>query len=79
MTSTDKPTVRRTSSEHSKHKRRLVATLVGDCIELRLEREQRTLYVNLFALYDRTELSAAASSTGADITPCANPKKVRNV
>lgn len=79
MTSTEKPTIRRTSSEHQRHKRRIIATLVGDCIGLRLEREQRTLYVNLFALYDRTELSAAASSAGANIEPCVNPKRFRNV
>ncbi len=79
MTSTEKPVSRRTVAEHPKHKKRLVVTLDNSLLSLRLERSSREFYLDLNKLFDQAELQAAVVQTGANIEPCSNPKRFRNV
>ena len=79
MTSTQNPTTRRTVAEHPKHKKRVIVSLQENLVGLRLERSSREFYLDLHKLYDQAELQAAVAQTGANIAPCANPKRFRNV
>lgn len=79
MTSTQKPVSRRTVAEHPKHKKRVIVSLQESLIGLRLERSGREFFLDLNKLYDQAELQAAVNQTGANIAPCSNPKRFRNV
>lgn len=79
MTSTEKATVRRTVQVHPRSGRRVVVTTIGHTLFLRLERSTVNCPLDLFRLYDLAEREHAAAQSGANINPCKDPMKARNV
>ena len=60
MTDLKKEVSRRTVSEHTRHKRRIVATLApGDVISLRLERSSQAFALPLERVFDFAETTHA--------------------
>jgi hypothetical protein len=80
MTDTDKPVTRRTKNEHPTRKKRIIATLgPGDVVTLRLERSSQVHHKCLYELFSQLELRTAAAHSGANVAPCKDPFKARNV
>jgi hypothetical protein len=80
MTTIDKSVTRRSVSDHSRFKRKIVVTLgPGDVIGFRLDRERTTKYLPLESLYDQADVKAAGALADFNTAPCNNPTRHRNV